>query len=290
MGLRGARGYGCPRYMSERSEVETDYLVVGAGALGMGFVDALIKNSDSDVVMIDRGHRPGGHWLDSYPFVELHQPSMNYGVNSTPLGDDRIEREGRDAGFYERAGGTEICGYYDEVMCHRFLPSGQVRFFPMCDYLGGGRFRSRLTGAETSVSVRRGVVDATYMASRVPATDPPPFEVSDGAVCVPAGALTSITEPPVGYVIIGAGKTAMDAGCWLLDQGTPPGDITWIRPGDSWILNRAFFQPGVGVVPTFEGVVLELEAVTECDSIEQVCERLEERQVMLRVDPSSQPC
>ena len=143
----------------------------------MGFVDTLIEHSDADVVMIDRRHRPGGHWLDSYPFVQLHQPSMNYGVNSTPLGQDRVEPDGRDAGFYERASGTEICGYYDEVMRHRFLASGRVRFFPMCDYLGDRRFRSRLTGVETDVSVRRSVVDATYMASRVPASDPPPFDV-----------------------------------------------------------------------------------------------------------------
>lgn len=91
--------------------METDYLVVGAGAVGMGFVDTLIEHSDADVIMIDRRHRPGGHWLDSYPFVQLHQPSMNYGVNSTRLGQDRVEPDGRDAGFYERASGTEICGY-----------------------------------------------------------------------------------------------------------------------------------------------------------------------------------
>ncbi len=269
--------------------METDYLVVGAGALGMGFVDTLIEKCDADVVMIDRRHRAGGHWLDSYPFVQLHQPSMNYGVNSTSLGLDRVEPGGRDAGFYERAGGTEICSYYDEIMRHRMLASGQVRFLPMCDYLGDRRFRSRLTGAETDVSVRRSVVDATYMASRVPATDPPPFEVADGVTCVPVGALSSVTKPAAGYVIIGAGKTAMDAGCWLLDQGVPPHDITWIRPRDSWVLNRALFQPGQGVVPTFEGVVLELEAVVECDSIEQVYERLEARQVVMRIDPSVQP-
>jgi hypothetical protein len=275
--------------MRGSSELETDYLVVGAGALGTGFVDTLIQDSDADVVMIDRRHRPGGHWLDSYPFVQLHQPSMNYGVNSTPLGRDRVEPEGRDAGFYERASGTEICNYYDEIMRQRLLASGQVRFFPMCDYLGQRRFRSRLTGTETGVSVRRCVVDATYMASRVPGNDAPPFEVSDGATCIPIGELTSVTKPPAGYVIIGAGKTAMDAVGWLLDQGTRPGAITWIRPRDSWILNRAFFQPGEGVVPTFEGVVLELEAVAECDSIEQVCERLEEHQVISRIDGSIQP-
>src|SRR4051794_18484649 len=213
--------------MVQGGELETDYLVVGAGTIGMSFVDSLIEHSDADVVMVDRRHRPGGHWLDSYPFVQLHQPSMNYGVNSTPLGRDRIESVGRDAGFYERADGTEICGYYDEIMRHRFTESGRVRFFPMCDYLGGGRFRSALTGAETEVTVRRSIVDGTYMASRVPATEPPPFVVAEGVACVPVGALTTVKEPPAGYVIIGAGKTAMDAACWLLDEGTPPDDITW---------------------------------------------------------------
>lgn len=269
--------------------LETDYLVVGAGALGMGFVDTLIEHSDADVVMIDRRHRPGGHWLDSYPFVQLHQPSMNYGVSSTPLGQDRVERGGRDEGFYERASGSEICGYYDEVMRHRFLASGRVRFFPMCEYLGAGRFRSRLTGDETDVSVRRSVVDATYMASRVPGTDAPPFEVADGVTCVPVGSLTRVAARPAGYVVIGAGKTAMDAACWLIDQGVGPDDITWIRPRDSWILNRKYFQPGGGVVPTFEGIVLELEAVAESDSIDEVYERLEEHEVVFRIDRSVQP-
>jgi hypothetical protein len=269
--------------------VETDYLVVGAGAIGMGFVDSLIEHSDSDVVMIDRRHRPGGHWLDSYPFVQLHQPSWNYGVNSTPLGHDRVEPIGRDAGFYERASGTEICGYYDEVMRHRLLASGRVRFFPMCEYIGDRRFRSTLTGEHTQVNVRRAVVDATYMTTRVPATEPPPFALGESVRCVPVGELAHVMSPPAGYVIIGAGKTGMDAATWLLDQGTPPERITWIRPGDSWILNRAYYQPGTGVANTLEGVVLELEAINECDSIAAVYERLEEHNVVFRIDPRVQP-
>ena len=269
--------------------METDYLVIGAGALGMGFVDTLIDHSDAEVIVIDRRHGPGGHWLDSYPFVQLHQPSMNYGVNSTPLGQDRVELDGRDAGFYERASGTEIRAYYDEVMRHRFLSTGRVRFFPMCDYLGDRRFRCRLTGVETEVSVRQSVVDATYMASRVPATDSPPFTVAEGVQCVPIGALTNVISPPDRYVIIGAGKTAMDGVCWLLDNGTAPDDIRWIRPREPWMLNRAFFQPGEGLLTTFAGVVLELESVAECESIEQVFNRLEEHQVILRLDPSIQP-
>ena len=102
-------------------EIETDYLVVGAGASGMAFTDALIAASDAEVVMVDRRHRPGGHWNDDYPFVRLHQPSALYGVASRPLGQDRIDEAGINAGFYERATAAEICDYYGRVLDeHRF--------------------------------------------------------------------------------------------------------------------------------------------------------------------------
>ncbi len=273
--------------MGRASKLETDYLVVGAGALGMAFVDSLIDHSDADVVMVERRHRPGGHWLDSYPFVQLHQPSRYYGVNSTSLGQDRLEPDGMDTGFYERASGAEICGYFDEIMRHRFLPSGRVRFFPMCDYLGERRFRSRLTDRVTGVAVRSHVVDATHMASRVPATDPAPFDVADGVRCVPVGELATVENPAAGYVIVGSGKTALDAICWLLDRGTEPDDITWIRPRDAWILNRAFFQPGDA--RTFAGVVLQLEAMVVSESVDEVYERLEEDGVVLRTDQAVAP-
>jgi hypothetical protein len=55
------------------------------------------------------------------------------------------------------------------------------------------------------------------------------------------------------------------------------------------MLNRAFFQPGDGLLTTFAGIVVELEAVAECASIEDVFDRLAEHQVMLRFDPSTQP-
>ena len=87
--------------------------------------------------------------------------------------------------------------------------------------------------------MRRRVVDATVLASRVPATEPPPFEVAEGVRCIPVGELVGVAEPPAGFVIIGAGKTAMDACTWLLEQGTPPDAITWIRPRDGWLMNRA---------------------------------------------------
>jgi hypothetical protein len=269
--------------------VETDYLVIGAGAVAMAFVDTLIEDPEVDVIMVDRRPAPGGHWLDAYPFVQLHQPSANYGVNSTALGHDRIDDHGPNRGFHELAGATEICGYFDGVMRHRLLPSGRVRFFPMSDYLGDRRFRSTLTGQESEVAVRRAVVDATVLASRVPATDPPPFEVTEDARCVPVGELVHVVDPPAGFVIIGSGKTAMDACTWLLEQGTQPDAITWVRPRDAWLMNRARFQPGPGAIETFEGVVIELEAVAGSDSVDDVYQRLEQGEVMLRIDRSVQP-
>ncbi len=148
--------------MSNRT-LEADYLVVGCGAAGMAFTDSLVAACDAQVVMVDRRHAPGGHWHDVYPFVRLHQPSAYYGVNSLPLGSETIDRHGPNRGFYERATGPEICAYYGRVMQERLLPSGQVRYFPMCDYLGAHRFASRLTGDEYEVTVRKKFVDARYL-------------------------------------------------------------------------------------------------------------------------------
>ena len=69
------------RYRSDRM-IKTDYLIVGAGAMGMAFADTMVSESDAHLVIVDRGHQPGGHWTRAYPFVRLHQPSAYYGVNS----------------------------------------------------------------------------------------------------------------------------------------------------------------------------------------------------------------
>lgn len=41
--------------------LNTDYLVVGAGAAGIAFTDALIDSADVTVTIIDRRHGAGGH-------------------------------------------------------------------------------------------------------------------------------------------------------------------------------------------------------------------------------------
>src|SRR5690606_14493695 len=106
----------------------TDYLVVGAGAMGMAFTDALIDHADVHVTLVDRRHAPGGHWLDAYPFVQLHQASVFYGVASTVLGSGRVQTTGPETGLQERARQPEIALYYDEIMRRRFVETGRVTF------------------------------------------------------------------------------------------------------------------------------------------------------------------
>ncbi|MEO0755046.1 MAG: NAD(P)-binding protein, partial [Pseudomonadota bacterium] len=68
--------------------MQTDYLIIGAGAQGLIFADELLTHSDADIVLVDRRDRVGGHWNDAYGFVRLHQPSAYYGVGSKALGRD----------------------------------------------------------------------------------------------------------------------------------------------------------------------------------------------------------
>jgi cation diffusion facilitator CzcD-associated flavoprotein CzcO len=77
------------------SEINTDYLVVGAGAAGMAITDELLTHSNASITIVDRRHAPGGHWIDAYPYVRLHQPSAFYGVSSVPMGKDAIDAGGR---------------------------------------------------------------------------------------------------------------------------------------------------------------------------------------------------
>ncbi|HXK25283.1 MAG TPA: NAD(P)-binding protein, partial [Myxococcota bacterium] len=272
------------------SRAEADYLVVGAGAAGMAFTDALITACDASVVIVDERHAPGGHWNDAYPFVRLHQPSAYYGVNSLPLGSERIDRHGPNEGYYEQAGAAEICAYYERVMREKLLPSGRVRYFPMSRYSEAPhRISSLLSGETHEVEVRKKLVDARYLEASVPTRSTPPFEVADGARCVPVNELTRLGEPAEKYVIVGAGKTAMDACGWLLKSGVAPSDIRWIKPREAWLQNRTYAQGGELVGTLFEGIARQLEASAAASSLEDLFQRLEAAEQFVRVDQRVAP-
>lgn len=274
-------------------ELETDYLVVGAGASGMAFVDALVaEDRDAEVVLVDRRHRPGGHWLDAYPFVRLHQPSATYGVCSRALGDERIDEAGPNAGFYERATSAEIVAYYDKVLEEVLLPTGRVRFLGMSDHRGDGERHavvSLVSGEETTVRVRRRVVDATFTASTIPSRHTPGFVIDGDALVVAPNDLVRLDGHASRYTVIGAGKTAMDTCGWLLDVGVDPDRIRWVRSRDGWYFNRAFTQPLEQVGSFMQLQARWLAAGAVATDARDFAHRLEADDVFVRVDPGVEP-
>jgi hypothetical protein len=270
-------------------KLETDYLVVGTGAMGMAFVDTLLTETDATVVMVDKHGKPGGHWNDAYPFVHLHQPSSFYGVNSEKLGDDTIDETGWNKGLHELASGAEVCAYFDQIMHRRFLSSGRVQYFPMCDYLGGRSFKSIVTG-EVQEVISRKVVDATYMNVSVPSVKPPEYQVDSDVACIPLNDLPKLRAPHAQYVVIGAGKTGMDACLWLLSNQVLPETISWVMPRDSWILDRANIQPGrSGATIGIEGMAGQMQAVAESESIDDMFAKVQANGQLLRIDDDEKP-
>jgi NAD(P)-binding Rossmann-like domain len=266
--------------------LEADYLVVGAGAMGLAFIDTLVSESNATVVVVDRNDRPGGHWTTAYPFVRLHQPSAYYGVNSRNLGTDTIDQDGLNAGYYELASGAEVCAYFDTVMRQHLLPTGRVTYLPMSEYLSDGRIRT-LAGDEIGVTARR--VVTSHVEIVVPSMRSPSYAV-DGVDCVPPNDLPRIREARNRYVVVGAGKTAMDACTWLLRHGIPAQRLTWIKPRDSWILDRAAVQPGSQFAKrVLRDFSSQLAAVHEAESLPDLFDRLETKGCLMRIDQSVEP-
>ena len=269
--------------------IEADYLIVGAGAAGMAFADSLLTETQATIVMADRHHRPGGHWNDAYSFVRLHQPAANYGVNSRSLGSGAKDEVGLNKGFYELASGQEVLSHFDLAMQQRFLPSGRVRFFPMSDVSDDGALTSLISGERRTVRASK-IVDASYSKMAVPSTHPPQYAVAPGIICVPPNDLPRIASAHTAYVVIGAGKTGMDACLWLLENGADPDSIRWIMPRDSWLLNRANFQPGEEFFArSAQSIADQVEALAGASSIDEVFAHLEACAEVRRIDAAVKP-
>ena len=269
---------------------EVDYLIIGAGAMGMAFADTVLTESDKTVLIVDMHHRPGGHWNDAYPFVTLHQPSAYYGVSSKELSKGRIDEMGLNKGLHDLATGPEIMAYFDEVMRYQFLPTGRVTYLPTCKYEGDGKISALMSDQTYQVKVREKVVDATWLKTTVPSTHTPNFEIAEGVKLIPLNDLPKVTEQPSNYVVVGGGKTGIDAVIWLLENHVHPDMIRWVRPRDAWLMDRANTQPSDEFfMATMGAQAAQMEAIAKSDSLKDLFDRLESSGVFVRIDTSIRP-
>lgn len=274
--------------MSEQ-QLAADYLIVGSGAVGMAFADTLLTESDASIIIVDQHQQPGGHWNLAYPFVTLHQPSAFYGVSSRELSKGHKDEIGLNKGLEDLASGAEVLAYFDQVMRQQFLPSGRVQYFPMCNYLGDGLFEHMLTGQRYRANTGK-IVDATYLKTSIPATHTPSFKIDAGVQFMPLNDLPKVKQPADNYVVIGGGKTGIDACLWLLEHQVDPDRICWIVSRDAWLLDRRntqateeFFHNTIGAVAA------QFEAIAKADSVPELFDRLENAGVLLRIDKNVTP-
>lgn len=257
-------------------DFETDYLVVGAGAMGIAFADEILhRDSQAHVTLVDRRSKPGGHWNNAYSFVTLHQPALYYGVNSESLG-----RGGQDL-----VSKVQILGYFERVL-DKLQKTGRFAFLSQSEYLGDGRVQSLVVKERSqTLRIRRRLVDATYSQVTIPSTSPPPFDVEDDVTIVPINALDSLDRPWNHYTVIGAGKTGLDALLFLLSQGVSPQDISWVVSQDSWLVIRESILPQ-NLPATFSH---QLKLCSTLSNATELFYHMEQLGLFFRIDPNIEP-
>ena len=107
---------------------------------------------------------------------------------------------------------------------------------------------------------------------------------------MPLNDLPMLKSPPEGYVVIGSGKTGMDACLWLLQTGVDPDAIRWIMPRDAWMLPREFAQNSKEFFSeTFGNQVKQFEALSAAKNIDDMYDRLETAGCVGRFDETIRP-
>jgi len=265
--------------MGETVSLTTDYLVVGGGAMGLAFADEMLNipggQHDVQIVMVDQHAKPGGHWNDAYDFVTLHQPACYYGVNSMKLEESNTDLASK----------YQILAYF-ELVLKKLQDTGRFKFYSQCDYKGDGKFVSRIDSSlEYQVTARKKIVDASYYTTRVPSNTPPKYKIAEEISLMPINGLAKLKKSWQKYVIIGAGKTGIDAVLYLLEQSISPDKIVWIMPNDSWLILREASEPA-NFADWFTKITVESCAATDH---EDFWLRFEKIGYMMRIDKKIMP-
>ncbi|KAL7550342.1 hypothetical protein ACHAWF_013584 [Thalassiosira exigua] len=244
--------------MTSSSTNSTNYLVVGAGAASMAFIDTILtEQPEASLTVVDEHSAPGGHWNDAYGFVRLHAPSLVYGVASKQLEGNwlKLLLLKRTLFFNHRASKNKILAHYIAVM-ERWTASGRVTIE---------------------------LVNGHLTTCKVPSQIPPEFPIDGGLqletpndsydMANNKGAVPSDKS----FVVMGAGKAAMDTIVFLQqDLGIKPDNIRYIVPNQIWLAPREG-----GAVPEFSP-----RKLVECDlNVDEAALAMEKEGRFTRHDP-----
>jgi len=106
---------------------------------------------------------------------------------------------------------------------------------------------------------------------------------------IPVNDLVKSTQPAGGFVVLGAGKTAMDTCNWLLDNGVDAADISWVKPRDAWVVDRRLLQPLEKLGDFIIGWAAATEIAASSTSVAELFGRLEDAGQLRRIDTSVEP-
>jgi len=235
---------------NQKNFLECDYLIVGAGATTLAFVDTLVTElPDAKIVMIDKKAAPGGHWVDAYGYVKLHQPSIVYGIASKQLEGNWLKCMMTKfmLPWNHRANKTEILKYFADFVNE----TENIDFYPNSIYdfeksEEDVHFFSSVDGSVSyEVKVNIKLIDGSSNENTIPNNSPLQFPVDDEVrVMTPnqvfdAHKANSEEMRKNKYVVLGAGKTGMDAVVYLqTTMNIDPVDIAWVISQDVWMSNR----------------------------------------------------
>ncbi len=102
---------------------------------------------------------------------------------------------------------------------------------------------------------------------------------------MPINDLADLDRPWSRYVVIGAGKTGIDAALFLLNGGVDPDQITWIISNDCWLIPRRGTRP----TETASRMLPQLRAIVDCKDSAGLYARFEVDDWVRRLDPEILP-
>lgn len=241
--------------MPETPSVQNcDVCIVGAGIAGLNalFVASKYLSRNQKIILVDRRPRVGGLWVDTYPYVRLHQPHGGFTAGNIrwTLGQDRSYLATRE----------EVLDHFEhclDVIKQRVRVDERFGWTMESDNETDGVVRITCTSADGRTLLinaqrlikaygLRGVPNdpLPVSSSRVQSVSPNFCDMRDGEI--------GASDAPVW--IIGGGKTGMDTAHALI-KSYPGREVNLVAGSGTYFLCRDKFFP-VGTQRWWGGVPL----------------------------------